>query len=147
MKYSIHTYLDLTQNDALFKEARLLYEVAKVPRGPKGDVKTLTPKEKLEAKGHAVRVVSMPSWELFDAQPRKYRDAVLPPEVKVRLAVEAGVTRGWAEYVGQDGSVVGLDRFGASAPGDVVMEKLGFTADNVTVKALELLKRTQKTHK
>jgi transketolase len=98
-------------------------------------------REKLaEQKIHA-RVVSMPSWELFDLQPRDYREAVLPPSVRPRLAVEAGLPQGWRFYVGDGGDVVGLDRFGASAPGNVVMEKLGFTVDNVVKRALALLER------
>jgi transketolase len=98
-------------------------------------------REKLaEQKIHA-RVVSMPSWELFDLQPRDYREAVLPPSVRRRLAVEAGLPQGWHFYVGDGGDVVGLDRFGASAPGNVVMEKLGFTVDNVVKRALALLER------
>jgi transketolase len=91
-----------------------------------------------EQKIHA-RVVSMPSWELFDLQPRDYREAVLPPSVRSRLAVEAGLPQGWHFYVGDGGDVIGLDRFGASAPGNVVMEKLGFTVDNVVQRALALL--------
>jgi transketolase len=85
------------------------------------------------------RVVSMPSWELFDAQPRSYRDQVLLPSVPARLAVEAGITQGWHRYVGDRGDVLGVDRFGASAPGDVVMREYGFTAESVCKRALALL--------
>ena len=95
---------------------------------------------KLAEKNIQARVVSMPSWELFDAQPKDYRDAVLPPGVKRRLAIEAGIPQGWQKYVGDDGDVVGIERFGASAPGNVVMEKLGFTVDNVVERALALSK-------
>ena len=93
---------------------------------------------KLAAESIRVRVVSMPSWEIFDAQPQEYRDRVLPASVKARLAVEAGVSLGWEHYVGLDGAVVGLDHFGASAPYDVLCEKFGFTADHIaqTAKAL-----------
>ena len=94
----------------------------------------------LEQKLHA-RVVSMPSWELFDAQPREYRDSVFPPSVRARLAVEAALPQGWHRYVGDGGNVIGVERFGASAPGNVVMEKLGFTVDHVVERALALLKR------
>lgn len=84
-------------------------------------------------KGEAVvRVVSMPSWELFERQPASYRNEVLPPECRVRLAVEAAVSFGWERYVGIDGRVIGLNRFGASAPFKVLAEKFGFTAANVT---------------
>ncbi len=88
-----------------------------------------------------VRLVSMPSWELFDGQPRHYRDAVLPPTVRARLAVEAGATQGWCRYVGDAGDVLGVDRFGASAPGEVVMREYGFSVDEVCRRALSLLHR------
>ena len=79
----------------------------------------------LAGRGLKARVVSLPSWELFDAQPQAYRDAVLPPSVLARVAVEAGVPQGWERYVGPFGAVVGIEnRFGASAPVKVVMEKL-----------------------
>jgi transketolase len=93
----------------------------------------------LAQKGIAARVVSMPSWELFDAQPDSYREAVLPPQVPARLAIEAGVTQGWERYVGPAGDVVGLKRFGASAPYKVLMEKFGFTAEAVAERALQVL--------
>ena len=86
-----------------------------------------------------VRVVSMPSWELFEAQPREYCDAVLPPAVGARLAVEAGVSQGWHRYVGSRGDVLAVDRFGASAPGEVMMREYGFTVDNVCRRAVTLL--------
>ena len=101
----------------------------------------LEARDLLAQKGIAVRVVSMPSWELFDAQPTSYREAVLPPQVTVRLAIEAGVTQGWAKYVGLAGDVMGLDRFGASAPYKVLMEKFGFTAETVVERVLRLLGR------
>jgi transketolase len=87
----------------------------------------------------AVRCVSMPSWELFDAQPQSYRDEVLPPAVTARLAVEMGVTLGWERYVGADGDVLGIDHFGASAPAEKLLEEFGFTADNVVKRAKALL--------
>ena len=89
----------------------------------------------------AVRLVSMPSWELFEAQSQDYRDSVLPPSVHARLAVEAGVTQGWHRYVGDQGDVIGVDRFGASAPGPVVMREYGFTVEHVCTRARDLLKR------
>ena len=95
--------------------------------------------ELLKEKGIKVRVVSMPSWELFDEQDEAYRDEVLPPSVDARLAIEAGSTQGWHRYVGLAGDVIGLDRFGASAPGPVVFEKLGFTVERVVERALELI--------
>ncbi len=89
----------------------------------------------------AVRLVSMPSWELFEAQSRDYRDSVLPPSIRARLAVEAGVTQGWHRYVGDQGDVIGVDRFGASAPGPVVMREYGFNVENVCKQALALLEK------
>jgi transketolase len=89
--------------------------------------------------GVNVRVVSMPSWELFEAQSDDYRTEVLPPEVTARVAIEAGVAQGWERYVGTSGSVIGIDRFGASAPGATNMEKFGFTPANVVGHARELL--------
>jgi transketolase len=94
----------------------------------------------LEAEGVAVRVVSMPCWEFFDRQPREYRDSVLPPEVRARLSIEAGVTLGWSRYVGDRGGSIGLDRFGASAPGETVFKELGFTVEHVVRYAKDLLK-------
>ena len=88
-----------------------------------------------------VRVVSMPSWELFDGQSQAYRDSVLPPSTDARMAVEAGVTQGWRKYVGDGGDVIGVDRFGSSAPGEVVMREYGFTADNIYERAMKLIKK------
>ncbi len=95
--------------------------------------------EELRTAGTKVRVVSMPSWELFDAQDAAYQESVLPKAVTKRLAVEAGITMGWCRYVGGEGDVIGVDRFGASAPGGLVMEKFGFTVENVVNKAKALL--------
>lgn len=100
----------------------------------------LAARERLVQQGIRARVVSMPSWELFDAQPVEYRQQVLPKNVP-KLAIEAGVSLAWCKYVGEDGDVIGLDRFGASAPGEVVMDKLGFNADNVVARARALLGR------
>jgi transketolase len=87
------------------------------------------------------RVVSMPSWKLFDAQPKDYRDAVLLPQVRARLAVEAAATLGWHKYVGDEGDVLGVEKFGASAPGETVMREYGFHVDNVVERALALVRR------
>ena len=94
---------------------------------------------RLQADGIAVRCVSMPSWELFDAQPRTYRDGVLPPNVPARLAVELGVAQGWHRYVGDCGDMLGVESFGASAPAEVLLREYGFTADNVVARARKLL--------
>jgi transketolase len=98
-------------------------------------------RQKLLEQAVRARVVSMPSWELFDAQPRDYRDSILPPAVRARLAVEAGSPQGWHRYVGDGGDVLGVDRFGASAPGPTVLREYGFTVENVTRQALALLGR------
>jgi transketolase len=101
-------------------------------------------RDRLAAQGIGVRVVSMPSWELFDAQPRAYCDQILPPAIKARLAIEAGVPLGWAKYVGDAGDVVSVgDRFGASAPAKVLFEKYGLTAGDVVVRAQALLGQTR----
>jgi transketolase len=97
--------------------------------------------KKLAAEDVKVRVVSMPSWELFDRQPADYRESVLPSAVRARVAVEAGIKLGWERYVGLDGAVVGMDGFGASAPGKVLYEKFGITAENVVARAKVLLGR------
>ena len=99
----------------------------------------LEAREKLEAEGVPTRVVSMPCGELFDEQPEEYRNEVLPPTITARLAIEAGVRQGWDRYVGSAGDVVCLDRFGASAPGEVAMRELGFNVDNVLKHARALL--------
>jgi transketolase len=95
--------------------------------------------KQLAAEGIAARAVSMPSWELFEAQPEEYRNTVLPHSVKARLVVEAGVSQGWSKYAGDRGDILCLDRFGASAPGKVLFEKFGFTAENVAERARKLL--------
>ncbi len=99
----------------------------------------------LAGQGIAARVVSMPSWELFADQPQSYRDEVLPPDVSARLAIEAGTTLGWERYVGACGEVVGIDRFGASAPGKIMMERYGFTAEAITERAAALVERIRGT--
>jgi len=96
---------------------------------------------RLAAEGIRVRVVSLPSWELFDRAPQDWRDHVLPPAVRARVAVEAGVSLGWEHYVGLEGAVVGIDRFGASAPYQVIYEKFGITAEAVAAEARRLLGR------
>lgn len=100
---------------------------------------TLAAGQKLAAEGIKVRVVSLPSWEIFDGQSQVYRDEVLPPQIKARLAVEAGTKLGWEHYVGLQGKIIGMDTFGASAPGPVLYEKFGFTAANIATAAKELL--------
>jgi transketolase len=103
---------------------------------------TLQAARDLAAEGTRVRVVSMPCMELFEAQSAAYRDSVVPREVPARLAVEAGVSMSWWKWVGDHGDVLGIDRFGASAPGTTVLEKLGFTPDAIAARARSLLGRT-----
>lgn len=95
--------------------------------------------ERLAAQGYAVRLVSFPSWELFEEQEEAYRQHVLPAEIKARLAVEAGVRQGWERYVGEKGRILSLERFGASAPGKVLFEKFGFTSNHVADVAIEII--------
>jgi transketolase len=102
---------------------------------------TLQAGRKLAEEGAAVRVVSMPCWELFEQQPSDYRDEVLPPEVKARLSVEPGVALGWERWVGDRGACVSLEHYGASAPGTTVLEQFGYNLDNVVARASALLER------
>ncbi|MDA0262722.1 MAG: transketolase [Chloroflexi bacterium] len=95
--------------------------------------------EILETEGIAARVVSMPSWELFDNQPKEYRDQVLPPSLRARVSVEAGSTKGWERYVGLDGACVGMNGYGASAPAGVLYEKFGITAERVADESRKLI--------
>jgi transketolase len=102
----------------------------------------LAAREELEQREEVrTRVVSMPCWELFEAQPQSYRDQVLPPQVTSRLAVEAASTALWHRWVGHLGGVVGIDHYGASAPGGQLLQRFGFTPDNVVEHALAVLHR------
>ena len=101
----------------------------------------LEAQQRLSKDGIRSRVVSMPSWELFQAQPQSYRDAVLPPHVHARVSIEAASPFGWERHVGLKGAMIGVNRFGASAPGPEVMKKLGFTADHVVEIAKAILAR------
>src|SRR5690606_411714 len=95
--------------------------------------------KQLMERGIAVRVVSMPSWELFEEQDEAYRESVLPSDVEKRLAVEAGASFGWHKYTGLQGDIISIDRFGESAPAGLLFKKYGFTVENVTERALKLL--------
>ena len=99
----------------------------------------LEARHSLAASGVATRVVSMPSWEIFREQDVAYRHEILPPEVKHRLAIEAGVSLGWREWLGDGGDVIGIDTFGASAPAGILFEQYGFGVDNVVATARRLL--------
>ena len=102
---------------------------------------------KLKDYGVKARVVSMPSWNLFEAQDAAYRESVLPASVRKRVTIEAGSSMGWHKWAGDEGSVIGLDRYGASAPGEEILRNLGFTAEHVASEALRLLGRTQEAAK
>jgi len=138
-----------TQEKAAEGVAKGAYVLADAPNG-KPDLLLLATgsevplcmqaREALAAKGIQARVVSMPSWELFERQPKEYRDAVIPPAVKARLAVEMAAPLGWERYVGDAGSVIGINQFGASAPGERIMKEYGFTVENVVAHAEKLLK-------
>jgi transketolase len=102
---------------------------------------TLAAGRKLAAGGTAVRVVSMPCWELFEAQPADYRNEVLPPDVRARLSVEPGVELGWSKWVGDQGDSISIEHYGASAPGETVLAEFGYNLDNVVARASALLER------
>jgi transketolase len=99
--------------------------------------------EQLAAEGAKVRVVSMPSWELFDLQPEEYRARVLPPAVRARVSVEQASTFGWERFVGTDGAIIGMNTFGASAPLKDVQRKFGFTPDAIVAACRDQLSRTE----
>ena len=132
------------QIDAIAKGAYILFEQGDAPQviiiatGTEVGI-ALEAAQQLAQEDIAVRLVSMPCSEVFDLQSDQYKASILPDGVRARLAVEAGVTDFWRKYVGLDGAVIGLDEFGLSAPGDVLMEHYGFTADNIIKRAKALL--------
>ncbi|RKZ28382.1 transketolase [bacterium] len=101
----------------------------------------LESKEILTQKGISARVISMPSWELFEKTSQEYKDKLLPPDITARIAIEAGISMGWRNYVGDAGSIISIEGFGTSAPGGTVMEKFGFTAENIVQKAIDMLRQ------
>jgi transketolase len=130
--------------------ARGAYVMADAPAGPpeiiliaSGSEVSLIVKahEELASQGIRSRVVSMPSWDIFERQPQSYRQSVLPPEVKARIAVEQGSVLGWDRYVGLAGQVIGMETFGASAPLKELQRKFGFEPERIVVVAKELLGR------
>ena len=148
-RQNVHT-LDRNQFGAVEGLRRGAYILADAPGG-KPDLiligtgsevaLVVAARQKLAEQKIQARIVSMPSWELFDLQSREYRESVLPSAIRPRLAVEAALPQGWHRYVGDDGDIIGIERFGASAPGNVVMEKFGFTVDHVVERALKLLEK------
>ena len=97
--------------------------------------------KKLEEQGRSVRVVSFPSWELFEKQDAAYRESVLPKKIQARIAVEAGASLGWERYVGSSGKIIAIDRFGASAPYKTIFEKFGLTVENILALAKPFCQR------
>jgi transketolase len=146
--------LDRTQLAAADGALRGAYVLAEAPNSAAPDViliatgsevaVALKAREQLAGEDVAAKVVSMPSWEIFETQDEEYKSSVLPPDIEVRVSVEAGVTMGWERYVGSRGASVGIDRFGASAPGETVLEELGVTPENVANTTLELLGRSER---
>ena len=135
---------DLASAEGLHRGAYVLRPVTGTPdvllMGSGSEVQhALGAADALAQDGIAAQVVSVPSWALFEAQPESYRHAVLPPDVTARVSIEAGVTGGWERYVGPEGASIGVDRFGASAPGEVVMEKYGLTAEHMAEQARRLV--------
>lgn len=131
-------------SDNLFKGAYILKDADKpeiilMASGSEVEI-ILKAAEKLEGEGKKVRVVSFPSWELFELQSEEYKNSVLPKEVKARIAVEAGVAQGWHKYTGDGGKIISIEIFGASAPDAILFEKYGFTVENILQTAKALLK-------
>jgi transketolase len=138
--------LEGTQRDLVARGAYVLWESAEanglpdvilIASGSEVSL-ALDAAKRLDSEGTTARVVSMPCWDLFEEQPSDYRDEVLPPDVKARLSVEAGVKLGWKQWVGDAGDSISIEHFGASAPGNTVLEKFGYTVDNVVARALAL---------
>ncbi len=100
---------------------------------------TMAAAEELTAKGVKARMVSMPSWELYEKTDAAYKESVLPKDVKIRMAVEAGIPMGWEKFTGRSDAIIGIDHFGASAPGGLLLEKFGFTKENIVNRAMKLL--------
>ena len=94
-------------------------------------------KEELQKKGKDVSLVSLPSWERFEAQSEEYKNTVIPPELKKRMTIEAGTIYGWAKYAGDHGVMIGIDKFGMSAPSDIVLRELGMSVENIVNRYLE----------
>ena len=127
-----HIKLEFRPPATLVRDARGAHELL----GAAGQVARV-----IGERGVRVRAVSMPSWELFEAEPPEYRDSVLPPSVTARLAVEAARSIGWHRWVGPHGDILSVDRFGASAPGEEVFEHFGFTPDALAAKARGVVDR------
>jgi transketolase len=141
--------LEETQRDGVGRGAYVLWEAEGANGSPDAILiasgsevhLVLEAAQRLDEQGVHARVVSMPCWELFEEQPVDYRHEVLPPDVKARISVEAGVSLGWSKWVGDEGDSISIERFGASAPGGTVLENLGYNVDNVVARVLALRER------
>jgi transketolase len=141
--------LEETQRDGVGRGAYVLWESEGANGSPEAIViasgsevhLALEAARRLDEQGVHGRVVSMPCWELFEEQPADYRNEVLPPDVKARVSVEAGIELGWSKWVGDEGDSISIERFGASAPGGTVLENLGYSVDNVVARVLALRER------
>ena len=141
--------LEETQRDGVGRGAYVLWESEGANGSPDAIViasgsevhLALEAARRLDEQGVHGRVVSMPCWELFEEQPADYRNEVLPPDVKARVSVEAGIELGWSKWVGDEGDSISIERFGASAPGGTVLENLGYSVDNVVARVLALRER------
>ncbi len=141
--------LEETQRDGVGRGAYVLWESEGANGSPDAIViasgsevhLALEAARRLDEQGVHGRVVSMPCWELFEEQPADYRNEVLPPDVKARVSVEAGIELGWSRWVGDEGDSISIERFGASAPGGTVLENLGYSVDNVVARVLALRER------
>ena len=127
---------NLSKGAYIFKDSNSLPDIIIMATGSEVSI-ALKTSEKLEAQGKCVRVVSFPSWELFEMQSDEYKNSVLPKEVKKRVSIEAGVSQGWEKYIGDEGISVAIDeKYGASAPGKTVFEKYGFTVEKIIEKIM-----------
>jgi transketolase len=132
---------NLLKGAYILKDSKETPELILIASGSEVEI-SLKAAEKLESAGVKVRVVSFPSWELFELQSKEYKDSVLPPSVKARVAVEAGVKQGWERYTGDLGEIISIEKFGASAPIEILMEKYGFTTENIIETAQKVLKKS-----
>ncbi|MCP4673633.1 MAG: transketolase [Desulfobacula sp.] len=136
--------LDVTQKSGDFEYGAYTVQQKENPDmiliGTGSEVHICVEAADLLEKNHDIKasVVSMPSWELFEKAPDSYKQIILPSDITKRVAVEAGISMGWEKYVGQDGKIIAIDKFGASAPGGTVLKEYGFSVDNIVKKALEL---------
>ena len=135
--------MELEKGAYILSESDVIPEIILIATGSEVQL-ILSAQQKLKEQNIAARVVSMPSWELFEKQDAAYKEKIFPKSIRKRLAVEAGSSLGWHKYVTDDGDIIGIDRFGESAPGDEVMKEFGFTTENVVKKAMLLLKGENK---